>query len=357
MPAREHAGDRLRLQQTRFPAEASPVGDAMSDQGGGAAVLTTEAAAQKAQSLCDGVARAVRGKPDVVRRAVETLIAGGHLLLEDVPGVGKTTLAQALARSIDGEFRRVQFTSDLLPADLLGSALPEFRDGVPTGELRFSPGPVFGHVLLADEINRASPKVQSALLEAMAEGSVTADGRTTSLPRPFFVIATQNPLDHHGTHPLPESQLDRFLMRSAIGYPDPEDEAAVLREDPAATALPHLTPVLHHSEVLELQRVASQIKFHDTLVGYLLALLTETREHEAISIGASPRAGIALRRAAQARALLDGRDYCIPEDVQGLAVDVLAHRLSVDGRAGQPLAAEETACILREILERTSVPL
>jgi MoxR-like ATPase len=211
--------------------------------------------------------------------------------------------------------------------------------------------------VLADEINRASPKVQSALLEAMAERSVTVDGATHPLPEPFFVVATQNPLDHHGTHPLPESQLDRFTVRRGIGYPDPAEEAAVLREDPAATTLPTLVPVLHHGEVLEIQRVAAGVKFHDALVSYVLEIVAETRDHEAIAVGVSPRGAIALRRASQARALLDGRDYCIPEDVQDLAVDVLAHRITLDARTLHRGGVEESACILREILDRTSVPL
>jgi MoxR-like ATPase len=310
--------------------------------------LTLEAAAELGRRLCANVERALRGKPEVIRRA---------LLLEDVPGVGKTTLAQALARSLDASFRRVQFTSDLLPSDVIGTSLPEHEGGRPTGRFVFQPGPVFAHIVLADEINRGSPKVQSALLEAMAERSVTFDGVTHPLPHPFFVIATQNPLDHHGTHPLPESQLDRFLVRRRIGYPNAADEAAVLREDPAATALPRLEPVLEIGEMRAMQHVAEGVKFDDALVAYLLAIVEETREDEAIAVGASPRGAIALRRAAQARAVLDGRDYCIPDDVNELAVDVLAHRLIVDPRSGFAQGGEEAVWILREILDRTSVPL
>jgi MoxR-like ATPase len=319
--------------------------------------LTPEEAAQCAERLHSNVEQALRGKPEVVRRAIETLLSGGHLLLEDVPGVGKTTLAHAVARSIDASFRRIQFTSDLLPGDLLGASLPEAGGGGMPGAFVFHPGPIFANVVLADEINRASPKAQSALLEAMSEGAATVEGVTHPLPRPFFVIGTQNPLEHHGTHPLPESQLDRFLMRRGIGYPDPADEAAVLREDPAATALPRLGPVLSTDVVLAMQQTAESIKFSDALADYLLRIVHETRAHESLQFGVSPRGAIALRRAAQARALVDGRDFCIPEDVRELAVDVLAHRVLIDPRADHTRSGEETAWIVREIVEQVPVPL
>jgi MoxR-like ATPase len=319
--------------------------------------LSLDQAAQQTDRLRANVERALRGKPEVVRRAIETLVAGGHLLLEDVPGVGKTTLAHAIARSIDARFRRIQFTSDLLPSDLLGASIPEMRGGAAPGRFVFQPGPIFANVVLADEINRASPKAQSALLEAMSEGAATVEGVTHPLPRPFFVIATQNPLEHHGTHPLPESQLDRFLLRSGIGYPDPADEAAVLREDPAATALPKLEPVVDSEIVLAMQRLAETIKFGDALTDYLLRIVHKTREHESLEYGVSPRGAIALRRAAQARALVDGRDYCIPEDLRDLAVDVLAHRVLVDARAGWARSGQETVWIIREILDQVPVPL
>ncbi|HEY8122985.1 MAG TPA: MoxR family ATPase [Myxococcota bacterium] len=319
--------------------------------------LDPKAAAALGAALRANVERALRGKPDVVARATIGLIAGGHLLLEDVPGVGKTTLAAALARSLDGSFRRIQFTSDLLPSDLLGASIPELANGRPTGALVFQPGPLFAHVVLADEINRASPKTQSALLEAMSEAAITVDGVSHPLPQPFFVVATQNPIEHYGTNPLPESQLDRFMLRLEIGYPSAADEAAVLRDDPSASELPKLLPVITPQQVLALRAAAQRVKISDALLAYLLALVNETREHGAIALGASTRAALGLRRAAQVHALLDGRDYAIPEDVQALAVDVLAHRISLAARAGAPGAAAEARWILREIVERAPVPL
>jgi MoxR-like ATPase len=288
---------------------------------------------------------------------VEALVAGGHLLLEDVPGVGKTTLAQALARSVRARFRRIQFTSDLLPGDILGGSVPEFVDGRPTGAFAFQAGPIFAHVVLADEINRASPKTQSALLEAMSEGAVTVDGVRHVLPEPFFVVATQNPLEHHGTNPLPESQLDRFLMRLHVGYPDRDDEVAVLRDDPAASELPRLEPVVDLETVAAMREAAGRVKLDDALVAYLLALVHETRESDQLLVGVSTRGAVALRRAAQARALVDGRDWCIPEDVRELAIDVLAHRVVVDPRRGAARGAPEAEWIVRDILERVPVPL
>jgi MoxR-like ATPase len=319
--------------------------------------LSPERAAEQADRLRSNIERALRGKPEVVRRAVESLIAGGHLLLEDIPGVGKTTLANALARSLDASFRRIQFTSDLLPGDILGASVPEMVYGRATGNFTFQPGPLFANVVLADEINRASPKTQSALLEAMCEGNVTVEGQTHVLPEPFFVIATQNPVEHYGTNPLPESQLDRFQMRLRIGYPAPDDEAVILRDDPAVHELPRLEPVLSTADALGMRAAAARVKFDDALIAYLLEIVVETREHEAIHLGVSPRGAVSLRRCAQARALVDGRDYCIPEDVRDLAVDVLAHRIVIDPRGGPQRSSEEAEWIVREILDRVAVPL
>ena len=314
-------------------------------------------AADCANRIRQNVERVLRGKDEVVRRAVETLVSGGHLLIEDVPGVGKTTLARALASSLDASFSRIQFTSDLLPSDVTGASVPEVEAGRPTGRFVFHEGPLFSQVVLADEINRASPKTQSALLEAMSEGRVTLDGVTHSLPEPFFVVATQNPTEHHGANPLPESQLDRFHVRLGIGYPDPEDEAAVLRDDPGQVTLPQLQPVATPTEVLAMRRACNGVKLDDALIAYVLAIIGETRAHEAVHLGVSTRGALALRRAAQARALVDGRDYCIPEDVRDLATPVLAHRIITDPRGGASGAAEEAEWIVREIVEQVPVPL
>ena len=315
-------------------------------------------AAELAARLRANVERALRGKSDVVRQCVEAWVAGGHVLVEDVPGVGKTTLAHALARSVDASFRRIQFTSDLLPADLIGASVPEMSGGRATGSFTFQPGPLFAQVVLADEINRASPKTQSALLEAMAEGSVSIDGVMHRLPQPFLVVATQNPAEHHGTHPLPESQLDRFLLRLRIGYPDPADEAAVLRDDPAATELPKLSAVLSGADLRRdaRRRGAREVRRRPRRVS-ARDRARQTREHPSVRLGASPRGAVALRRVAQARALVDGRDYCIPEDVRDLAVPVLAHRVLLDPREVGGPATEEAEWVIREILDAAAVPL
>ena len=318
---------------------------------------TANEASSAATRMIDQVERALHGKPDVVRKAIVCLLGRGHVLIEDVPGVGKTTLVAALARTIDADFRRIQFTSDLLPSDLTGISLPAVNASAEAQAFRFVPGPLFGNLILADEINRASPKTQSALLEAMSENTVSVDGISHRLPDPFIVVATQNPLEHHGTHPLPESQLDRFLMRLSIGYPDREHESRVLAEDPGLHTLPLLESILSLEELKGIQAAVEYVKMEETLLAYLLNLVEATRLHEGLALGASTRGAIALRRAAQASALIDGREFCIPEDIRDLAVDVLAHRISVQTRGGLASEAEESRWIIREIVDRVAIPL
>jgi MoxR-like ATPase len=295
----------------------------------------------------------VRGKPEVIRMAVVSLLARGHLLVEDVPGVGKTTLAHALARGVRCGFQRLQCTADMLPGDILGVTVYNAK----TGEFEFKPGPVFTHFLLADEINRATPKTQSALLEAMNEHQISIDGITYPMTEPFLVIATQNPVEHHGTYPLPESQMDRFLMRLRIGYPDTDSERAILRSTDAATA-PAMQSVLTPEELVDIQHACSAIRVDDALADYILAIVAATRTHAQLSLGVSPRGAQALYRAAQALALVEGRDYVLPDDIKRLAVPVFAHRVVLNQRTA--LSDRSTSAaehLLDEIVGGVEVPL
>src|SRR6516165_9825167 len=299
------------------------------------------------------LAAAICGKPEVVRLSLVCLLARGHLLIEDVPGVGKTTLAQALARSVACRFHRLQFTSDMLPSDVLGVTIYNAHDEA----FEFKPGPIFTNFLLADEINRTTPKTQSALLEAMNEAQVTIDGNSHPLPCPFMVIATQNPVEHHGTYPLPESQLDRFLMRLRIGYPDSASERLILRD--SDRRLPDVAvPTLSAEEVLHLQDAVHRVRVEESLVDYMLAIVEKTRNHESLALGVSPRGSQALFRTVQALALVEGRDYALPDDVKRLAVPIFAHRVVINTRTTLvPRRADTSERIIEEILSQMEVPL
>jgi MoxR-like ATPase len=315
--------------------------------------MTTSTATQLAQ-LQQAIATVIRGKDEAIRLALVALLARGHLLIEDVPGVGKTTLAQALARSFHCTFQRIQFTSDLLPSDVIGTSI--FNQAAQ--QFEFKPGPLFANIVLADEINRTTPKTQSALLEAMNEAQVTVDNRTYPLPQPFLVLATQNPIEHHGTYPLPESQLDRFLLRIRMGYPARESEREILRTQAGAAPLESLEPVLDAEDVLALQQQVRQVRVDDSLLDYALEMVERTRQRDELTLGVSPRGSVMLCRAAQALAFLEGRDFCIPDDFKRLVIPVFAHRIVVNTRyVSTQKKSEQAEAILREIAESTPVPL
>ncbi len=303
------------------------------------------------ERLVASIETVIRGKTDVVRLVVGAFLAGGHVLLEDVPGVGKTTLAEALARSVGGTFRRIQCTSDMLPADILGVNLwnPDAR------QFEFRKGPIFANLVLADEINRTTPKTQSALLESMAEATVTVDDRGHQLPDPFFVIATQNPSDHAGTFPLPDSQLDRFMLRTRMGYPAAAEEVAILRAG-GRTRIADIEPALSLDEVRQIRESVTRIAFADELAGYLVAIVAATRDTPAITGGASPRASMDLYRAAQVRALMEGRAHVVPDDIKAMVIPVLGHRLALREDRSTEDGGRRIGAILRAIVDSVPVP-
>jgi MoxR-like ATPase len=314
----------------------------------------TTAAAHRAAQLENALRSVIRGKDDVVRTALVAVFARGHLLIEGPPGVGKTTLAHALARCIDCSFHRIQFTSDMLPSDVLGISIYSPIEQ----KFEFKPGPIFTNVLLADEINRTTPKTQSALLEAMNEHQVTVERDSYRLPEPFLVVATQNPIEHHGTYPLPESQMDRFLLRVSMGYPEESSERAILRFEAGAAKLDEVHAVLSGADVVSMQEEVTHVRVDESLADYALELVRRTRNSEYLSLGVSPRGAQMLYRAAQAMAYLSGRTFTTPQDFKQLAVPVFSHRVVVNARYSSTLKKSEQAeRIIRDIVESVAVPV
>jgi MoxR-like ATPase len=308
---------------------------------------------RRISALQKNISKVIKGKPEAISLAIITLLARGHLLIEDAPGVGKTILAQSLAMSIHSSFQRIQFTSDLLPSDILGVPIYNHYRGT----FEFKPGPIFTNIVLVDEINRTSPKTQSSLLEAMNEFQVSVDGQTYPLPQPFMVIATQNPLEYQGTYPLPESQLDRFMMRTHMGYPPLADEKEILIHTRIEEEVKELQPVMSGQEVIDLQKKADEIEVRDEIINYVMAIVTATRESDQLRLGISPRGGLFILRAAKSKALIEGRNYCIPDDVKTLALPILAHRIIPASGYETNGYHEEVERLLMEILDHVPVPL
>lgn len=306
------------------------------------------------QRLSNSIESVIRGKTEPVELTLVTLLSGGHLLIEDVPGIGKTTLAQTLARSISCSFHRIQFTSDLMPSDIIGVSIWNTQDR----EFVFKQGPLFANIVLADEINRATPKTQSALLEAMSEIQVSVDNNTYILPKPFMVIATQNPVEHYGTYPLPESQLDRFFMRIRLGYPDEHDEREIIRNQEYVHPLDRVRPVLEQSELVSLQEQIKNVLVSEEVLSYLLKIVRATRMTPTLSMGCSPRGSLYFTRAVQAYAFVHGRDYVTPDDVKKLAVPLLSHRVLLKSSAVfHENRAEEAERAIKQIVDTIPVPI
>jgi MoxR-like ATPase len=313
--------------------------------------MTVPDLTERTARLIEQIETVIVGKRQTVRLTVAGLLCGGHILIEDIPGVGKTMLARALAKALECDFRRIQFTPDLLPADVLGVSIYNQA----TGQFEFREGPIFANVVLADEINRATPKSQSALLEAMEEFQVSVDGRTRELPRPFFVIATENPIEYEGTYSLPEAQLDRFLMRVSLGYPSPADEVDILSRQVKEHPIHRVSPVLSQDEIVGLQDAVRDVAIDDSLKEYAVQLVDRTRSHAAVQLGASPRGSLALMRCGQAVAAIAGRTYVIPEDIQGVAHAVLGHRVIV--KPEQRIRGVGPEQVVGEILRAVDVPI
>ena len=306
---------------------------------------------ETATRLRESVQRVIVGKDEAINLALIALLCRGHVLVEDVPGIGKTTMAKALAQSIDCTFKRIQFTPDLMPSDVLGVNYYNQK----SGDFEFRAGPVFSQIVLADEINRATPRTQSALLEAMQERQATIDGVTMPLPRPFLVIATQNPIEMEGTFPLPEAQLDRFMVRVRLGYPTPEEESDIYLRFEKDTVLPDLKPAAGAEDLAQMQGLVTRVRVDDIVRGYIVAIVRATREHSGLSLGASPRAGLALYKTSQARAAMDGREFVTPDDVKALASSVLAHRMVPSPTSR--LRGRDMGELLEEALSSVPVPI